>query len=221
MTSTYRYVNTLVKLGYLEKDEKTKELRLGTRSLALGSKITRSVDELHMVKSLVDRIHDQYNITIDVGFAMDDSMIRVYHREAEETLIYRLPAVAKTSLHNTSMGKAYLATLSAEELDDLLERMELVGRTEKTIVDKAELLAEIEKARQQGYAMSVEEYLSGLITIGAPLFSGTNGKGVGAVSFDFSTLQHNAEEVEKKYAGLIVDLARQLSVILQGEVPGR
>ena len=35
MTSTYRFVNTLVRLGYLEKDARTKELRLGIRSLAL------------------------------------------------------------------------------------------------------------------------------------------------------------------------------------------
>jgi DNA-binding IclR family transcriptional regulator len=27
MTSTYRYINTLVELGYLEKDAKTKEIR--------------------------------------------------------------------------------------------------------------------------------------------------------------------------------------------------
>jgi DNA-binding IclR family transcriptional regulator len=27
MTSTYRYINTLVEMGYLEKDAKTKEIR--------------------------------------------------------------------------------------------------------------------------------------------------------------------------------------------------
>lgn len=217
MTSTYRYVNTLVKLGYLEKDEKSKELRLGVRSLALGSKITRSVDELHMIKGLVDRIHDRYNITIDVGFALDNSMVRVYHREAEETLIYRLPAVAKSAMHNTSVGKAFLSTLPPDELDRLLDGMELINRTPHTIVNKNELLAEIGKVRQRGYSLSVEEYLAGLITIGAPLYSGTHGKGVGAVSFDFSTLEHDAEAVEKKYAGLIVELARQLSEVLQGD----
>ena len=34
MTTTYRFVNTLVELNYLEKDAKTKEVRLGFRSLA-------------------------------------------------------------------------------------------------------------------------------------------------------------------------------------------
>ena len=219
MTSTYRYVNTLVKLGYLEKDDKTKELRLGARSLALGSKITRSVDKLHMVKRLVDRVHDQHNITIDVGFAIDESMVRVYHREAEETLIYRLPAVAKSAMHNTSVGKAYLSTLPAEDLKHLLDRMDLVSRTPHTIVDRETLLVEIEKVRACGYSMSVEEYLTGLITIGAPLFSGSDGQGVGAVSFDFSTLEHDAATIEKKYTRLIVELARELSEILQGNKP--
>jgi DNA-binding IclR family transcriptional regulator len=35
MTSTYRYINTLVELGYLEKNAKTKEIRPALLSLAL------------------------------------------------------------------------------------------------------------------------------------------------------------------------------------------
>ena len=211
MTSTYRYINTFVNLGYLEKDEKTKELRPGFRCLTFCTNLIRATDNMHLIKQQVDKIFSQYNVTIDVGFAIDDTMMRVYHREAKETLTYRLPDVAKNCLHNTSVGKAFLSTLTESELEQTLDRLDLHARTKKTISGKNQLLSEIEKTRKRGYAMCVEEYLAGLITIGAPLISPHNAKGVGAVSFDFSILQHNADEVEEKYAVLIKNTAAALS----------
>jgi DNA-binding IclR family transcriptional regulator len=215
MTSTYRFVNTLVRLGYLEKDARTKELRLGIRSLALSANIIRTIDEMRLIKGVVDKIHDNNNITIDVVFAIDGNLVRTYHRQATETLTYQLPAVAKNSMHNTSVGKAYLSTLPEDILRQMIDGMSLVPKTTKTIVDKDRLLNEIEKTRQRGYAACNEEYLPGLVTIGAPLINQTTGKGIGGVSFDFSIIQHSAREVEKKYSAKIVELGRSLSEILQ------
>ena len=211
MTSTYRYINTFVNLGYLEKDEKTKELRPGFRCLTFCTNLIRATDNMHLIKQQVDKIFSQYNVTIDVGFAIDDTMMRVYHRAAKETLTYRLPDVAKNCLHNTSVGKAFLSTLTESELEQTLKRIYLPARTKKTISDKDQLLAEIEKTRKRGYAMCVEEYLVGLITIAAPLISPHSGEGIGAVSFDFSILQNNADEIEKNYADLIKKTAAELS----------
>jgi DNA-binding IclR family transcriptional regulator len=217
MTSTYRFVNTLVELGYLEKDPKTKEVRLGIRSLVLGTNIIRSSDELRLMKKLVDEVHSRYNITIDVAFAVDDNLMRAYQREAKETLTYHLPAIAKNSLHNTSIGKAYLSTLSDDSLKRVVDRISFAAKTGKTIVKRDELLSEIEKTGQRGYAMCVEEYLPGLITIGAPLINLNTGMGLGGVSFDFSIIQKNAREVEEKYSALIIELAGSISEVLQRE----
>lgn len=215
MTSTYRFVNTLVRLGFLEKDAKTKELRLGMRSLALGANIIRTIDELRLIKGVVDKVHSNHNITIDVVFAIDGNLVRTYHRQATETLTYHLPAVAKNSLHNTSVGKAYLSTLPEDILRQMIAGMSLVPKTPKTIVDNDRLRNEIHKTRHRGYATCDEEYLPGLVTIGAPLINQSTGKGIGGVSFDFSIIQHSAREVEEKYSALIVELGSALSEILQ------
>lgn len=217
MTSTYRFVNTLVEMQYLEKNARTKEVRLGIRSLALSANIIRSSDELRLIKKLVDEVYNRFNITIDVAFMVDDNFMRGYQREAKETLTYHLPAVARNSLHNTSIGKAYLSTLSEDSLNEVVGRIEFTAKTRNTIVDKDQLLKEIEKTRARGYAMCVEEYLPGLITIGAPLINLDTGKGLGGVSFDFSIIQKDAQTMEKKYSGPIVELARSISEVLKRE----
>ncbi len=93
-------------------------------------------------------------------------------------------------------------------------RMALAARTANTIVDRKVLLAEIKMVRKQHYAMAVEEYLPGLIAIGAPILEPGSGVCVGAVSFDFSVIQHSAEDIRKKYADKVIEVAESLSELL-------
>ena len=67
------------------------------------------------------------------------------------------------------------------------------------------------KAKERGYALNNEEWLRGLIAIGAPILDLETNKVVGAVSFDFSTLQFSLKTMEEKYAKLILKLARDIS----------
>ena len=214
MTSTYRYINTLVELGYLEKNTKTKEIRPALLSLVLCTNLMRTTGHLQLIKEVVDRIHRENNISIDVAFVVDDALVRIYHREAEETLTYRLPDVAKNCLHNTALGKAYLSSLSPEQTVEKIASLTLVGRTEKTITDKDKLLEEIETTRNRRFSMCEEEYLAGLLAVGAPLYDPFDGKGVGAVSFDFSVLQQNADAIMAKYGTMILETAKTLSGLL-------
>jgi len=213
-TSAYRYINTLVELGYLEKDTKTKEIRPSILCLLFCNNLMRATDHLKMIREVVDRIHSENNISIDVAFVVDDAMVHIYHREAQETLTYRLPDFSKNCLHNTALGKAYLSSLPDDLMAEKIDTMRLVARTEKTIVDKDTLAAELKKTKVRQYALSAEEYLPGLVAIGAPLYDPISGKGVGAVSFDFSVLQHSAEDIKAKYGDMIRETARSLSGLL-------
>lgn len=214
MTSAYRYINTLVELGYLEKNTKTREIRPSFRCLLFCANLMRATDHLKMIKEVVDRIHSENNISIDVAFVVDDTIVHIYHREAQETLTYRLPNFSKNCLHNTALGKAYLSSLCDDLMAEKIDTMVLVARTEKTIVDKGALAAEMKKTKARQYALTEEEYLPGLVAIGAPLYDPISGQGVGAVSFDFSVLQNSAAEIQTKYGGLIKETARAISELL-------
>lgn len=214
MTSTYRYINTLVELGYLDKDTKTKEIRPSIMCLLFCTSLMRATDHLRMIKNVVDRIHSENNISIDTVFAVDDTMVRLYNREAEETLTYSLPDFSKNCMHNTALGKAYLSSLPDNLIAEKIDKMTLVAKTEKTIVNKNALARELKKTKKRQYAISEEEYLPGLVAIGAPLFDPISGKGVGAVSFDFSVLQQSAKKIEATYGNMIKETARSLSALL-------
>jgi DNA-binding IclR family transcriptional regulator len=221
MTSTYRYINTLEELGYLEKDAKTKEIRPSILCLMFCNNLMQATDRMRLIKEAVDRVHRENNISIDVALVVDDTLRRLYHREAEETLTYSLPDNSQNCLHNTALGKAYLSCLPEGAMQDRIDNLEFTIKTEKTISKKEELLSELRTTRIRGYATSDEEYLPGLLAIGAPLIDPNSGNAVGAVSFDFSVLQHRGEEIAARYAEKIVQTAKLLSELLPAEHTGR
>ncbi len=214
MTSTYRYINTLVEMGYLEKDLKTKVIRPSLQCLLMCINLMHATDNLKMIKEVVDRINREKNLSIDVAFVVGDTLVRIYHKEAEETLTYSLPEFSKNSLHNTALGKAYLSSLPDHLIAEKIATMELVTKTNKTIVDKAQLLQEIQLTKERMFAMADEEYLPGVLAIAAPLYDPITGMGVGAVSFDFSVLQHNGAEIMATYEEMIKETATILSELL-------
>jgi len=218
MTSTYRYINTLVEMGYLVKDSRTKEIRPSSMCLLFCNNLLKAADHLRLIREVVDDVHRRGNFSIEVVFAVGNSLMRIYNREAEETFTYRLPDSTTDSFHNTALGKAFLSTLPREELIEKLQTMTLTPRTEKTITDKDVLLDEVIEAQQQGCATTTEEYLPGLLAIAAPIFDPISGAGVGAVSFDFSVMQHNAEEIREKYSGLIIETAQRLSEFISPQI---
>ena len=217
MTSTYRYINTLVELGFLEKDSKTKVIRPSVQCLMFCTNLLRATDHRRLIKGVIDAIHQEHNISIEVAFVVNDTLVRFYNREAAETLTYRLPDSSKNCLHNTALGKAYLAALPEELLKNKIEAMALIPKTEKTIQDKGELLSALMTVKKRGYAMAVEEFLPGLIAIGAALVDPLTGEPVGAVSFDFSVIQNTARDVRTRYADMIASTAGALSELLPPE----
>jgi DNA-binding IclR family transcriptional regulator len=217
MTSTYRYINTLVELGFLEKDVRTKAIRPSVQCLMFCTNLLRATDHRRLIKRFIDTIHQEHNISIEVAFVVNDTLVRFYNREAAETLTYRLPDSSKNCLHNTALGKAYLAALPEDRLKSKIETMNLIPKTGKTIQDKGKLLSTLAAIKKRGYAMAVEEFLPGLIAIGAALVDPLNGEPVGAVSFDFSVIQNTAKSVRTKYADMIVATAGALSELLPPE----
>ena len=66
-------------------------------------------------------------------------------------------------------GKILLSELTDEKIDFLLEKMDLVAVTNRTITDKDRLFFEIRKARKMGYATSFGERARGSSCISVPV----------------------------------------------------
>lgn len=214
-TTAYRYVNTLIQMGYLRKDPRTKILTVGPVALSLSYSLQGSFDLLRTIKPIIDQISDELNVTVDSTFWDGRKLIVLHRREAKNTLIFRLPPVVK-EMYCIAAGKAILAHLPESEMLRVIHLQNLVRRTPNTIYDKEALIADLEKTKRRGYALNNEEYIPGLLAIAAPFFNLQTNKVLGTVDFDFSTVGSSIASVEKKLAGPIIELANTISKAISG-----
>jgi DNA-binding IclR family transcriptional regulator len=74
-------------------------------------------------------------------------------------------------MHTNSGGKAMLAHLDQEEIDAIIDRHGLPEMTEKTITDRDTLDDELQRVRDQGYALNLGEGLREMHAVAVPLIS--------------------------------------------------
>jgi len=212
-TSTYRFVNTLVRLGYLKKNASSKRLKLGPKSLLLGHNFIRGFDLLQNTKPLIDRTFAEHRITIDSALLDGLQLIAFYRREAINTIAFRQPVVSR-ELHARAMGKAVLAFFDPAALHDFFDSVSLDKYTPNTITIKKKLIAELETTKHRGYSINNQEFMPGLICIGAPLMNFKTKTVVGAISFDFPASEQSVGSIEGKFTGVLIKLAYEISEII-------
>jgi DNA-binding IclR family transcriptional regulator len=77
----------------------------------------------------------------------------------------------RRSLHNTALGKALAAFLPAEARDNILTTVTFQPATPKSIMNLVQFRQELEKIRQQGYAVDDEEAVQGARCVSAPILN--------------------------------------------------
>lgn len=212
-TSVFRYVNTYCALGYLQRDEQSRLYKLGARTMALAHSFLQRAEMVKQVKPLVDEVHRKHDLHIDVGIIQGDSIYVIYRRESKDTLAFG-HFTTGYGLYYLATGKAAMAFMEKDELQSLLDRLELNPKTDKTITEKKKLLEDLNETRERGYSFNQEEYVPGLIAMGAPLIRLNTRKVIGGISFDASTARFSIDEFERRYSALLVELAKKISAVV-------
>jgi len=211
--STFRLVETLIQLGYLKKDPKTKLIKLGPIALVFSYNVIACFDLLQIIKPAIDEAFEKCKVTIDSVVIAGDTGISLYRREAPDTLVYKLPTSYPDVVYCSAVGKAYLAWLPEEELNRTLAGLTLTRRTPHTLTSRPALLADLRRTRERGYSINDEEMIPGLISLAGPLIN-PDGSVLGAVSFDFATVQFTLEEAEKRFAPVLLKLVEDIRPLL-------
>ena len=212
-TSTYRFVNTLVTLGYLKRNPKNKQLKLGPKVLLLGHNFLNGFDLMQISKPLIDKAFRKYNVTIDSSLYFEKSLLALYRREAPNTIFFRQPLIS-SDLYARAMGKAVLSKMADNELEAFFNEVRFKKHTSRTLVSKKEVIEEIEATKQRGYSINNEEFIPGIIGIGAPLMNFQTNKVIGAISFDFPASEQPVGSIVKNYTGALTKLSHDISEMM-------
>jgi len=209
-TSTYRLINTLVQLGYLRKSGAGKMLKLGPRAFVMGHHFFHGFDILQSVKPIIDKTFLDQQVSIDSALLHGHTLISLYRREMPNLIHFRLPVIMR-ELYARAMGKAILAQLEPTERAFLLEQLQIKQLTPGTPATREAILKDIEATRNRGYSINNEEYVEGLICIGAPVMNYRRKRVAGAVSLDFPAAEYTLADIQRRFPGILTKLAGEVS----------
>ncbi len=199
-TTVHGLVKTLVARGFLRQDTETRKYRLGLKIYELGVFLggTLKINQVGVAPAhrLTERtgqmsmlaIWEKNTVLVTLGVTPE------LRGTSSQQMGIRLPGYA------TATGKAILAALPSDMLDEYLRDTVLEPRTPQTITRKKRLRKNLAEARANGYATDEGEYIKGLTCIGAAIYDRT-GAPVASISVsggpDFLTenLKETASEV--------------------------
>jgi DNA-binding IclR family transcriptional regulator len=171
-------LQTLQAHGFVEQDRDSDKYQLGAGLLQLGNSYL-DLNELRG-RSIVhaERLAARAEAAVRVGVMHGPSIVVVHHVFRPDAAFQVLEVGAQLPMYASALGKAMLAYLPSEVVDDLTED-ELPKLTSKTLTPKA-LRAELGGVRERGIARERDEAVLGESSLAAPIFD-HSGHAVGAI----------------------------------------
>lgn len=202
--AVYNHVTTLRENNYVVKDGTT--FRLSPLFITLGE-FVRSEDTLYQFgRSEVDRLVAETGEYAQLVTELHGKGVIIYKKQGENAVGSEyLSAVQQNRfhLHYTAAGKAILAHLSEERVEEIINRHGLPKRTESTITSRAELHDALEEIRDRGYAYNDGEEVEGLRVVGSPIIA-PEGDVIGALSLSGPVSRMRDDRYHEKLPELVM-----------------
>lgn len=176
--TVHSHVSTLVENDYLVNEGG--EYRLSLRFLELGEAVK---DNFRIYDIVCDELDDLATESGELAqFATGEHGRAVYiYKAYGDNAVQTASSVGnREHMHRTALGKAMLAHLPRERVEEVIDAHGLPRSTDQTITTRKELFGELATVREQGYAFDREELIEGLRCVAAPVT--TENDVLGAVS---------------------------------------
>ncbi len=169
--TTFRILDTLQSLGYVEHDAATQRFRLGSRFLTFIKGSVPGTDVITLAGPYMERLRAKYGETVNLARLTENQIIYVRILESNHSFRISDDVGDRAPVHSTAIGKAIAAFLSKEALNEVIRTNVYTPFTRKTISDEASLRRHLPLVREQGYAIDDEEGHDGVLCVGAPIFN--------------------------------------------------
>ena len=162
-----RFLHTLVELGYVRFDGK--QFALTPQVLRLGTAYLSGLGLPQLVQPHLEQLSARLGESTSAAVLDGDEIVYVARVATRRIMTVGITVGTRFPAYATSMGRVLLAGLPAPRLDDYLARAELAPLTGRTLHDPAALVAELDRVREQGWALVDQELEAGLRSVAAPL----------------------------------------------------
>jgi DNA-binding IclR family transcriptional regulator len=208
-STVHRLLATLSSMNYVVQDEETDKYKLGLQVLFLSRNLLNNNNIVATAKPYLEKLSAEVNETVHLCIEDLGEIIYIDKIESNQTIRMYSRIGSRAPMHSTGVGKILLSGKNQDEFNKIISKITFVKKTPNTITSKEEFILEIEKVKQQGYALDNAENEEVLRCIAAPIFD-HKGKIVASFSVSGPTNRVTKEAINDT----LIDLMKQYSIAI-------
>ncbi|WP_026375809.1 IclR family transcriptional regulator domain-containing protein [Aestuariibacter salexigens] len=206
-----RCLNTLVKLGYVNKIGR--KFLLTPEVLTFGSAFLASASIDTVVSEHLQRLRDETGDSASLSVMSGNDILYLAHIPTKRHIRLNAGVGTRFAAHATSMGKVLLANLPDEQLEQYLSTATLHRFTDQTITNSDTLREKLRLVREQGYASSLNELDYGVVSTAVPVFDDM-GEILAAINCSTGASRISQEEMVRTRLPLLQDVSKDIQFSL-------
>jgi IclR family acetate operon transcriptional repressor len=180
-STTHRLLTTLQQESYVRFGREGGTWQVGVQAFVVGSAFTRTRDLSAIARPFMRELMENSGETVNLAVADQGEVIYLAQVECRQMMRALAKPGARVAMHCSAVGKALLAEMPPSGVEEIIRAKGLPRVTAHTIVSRKMLFAELNKARELGYAVDDEEHSDGLRCVAAPVFD-EQGHAIAAIS---------------------------------------
>ncbi|MBX9646886.1 MAG: IclR family transcriptional regulator [Xanthobacteraceae bacterium] len=207
-----RITHTLTQLGYLSYDSRLGTYELGGRTLTLSYAALANLDIRRVARPIMQKLADTHNLHI--GLAVRDKlmMLNVETCEGHGLVGLRLAPGSRVPMAITSLGKAYLAAISEDERNGILDAIRRQYGDDWPLV-KRSIETSIRDVAERGFCVSMGEWRKDINAVGAAIVPPGGGT-IYALSFGGPAYLVSQDQLEHEFGPALAAAANAISTSL-------
>lgn len=205
----YRLLQTLTHQGMLVLDPDQGTYALGVRLVRLAHAAWAQSSLAPIARPYLDELARLTGETIHLAQMDMGQVLYVDKRNAARPVEMFAQAGKVGPAYCTGVGKAMLAWLGREALDQALARQSFHRHTAHTLDSRDKLLTELQAIRDRGHAWDREEHEAGIICCAVPILT-RGGRVIGAISVTSTTARTTLDALGAQ-APVIRDIAAKIA----------
>ena len=167
MPTIHRLLRFLITQGYV-RQEPSRRYTLGLRMIRLGQSANRGLGS--WAAPYLARLVDTYSETTNLAILEGDTCVYVAQVPSPQSMRMFTEVGRVVMAHCTGVGKAILSQLSDEQVQAILERTGMPGRTDSTMTTPEAMLQALTAARINGYVVDDGEQELGVRCVAVPVY---------------------------------------------------
>lgn len=209
----YRLLQTLTNQGMLTHDLDRNTYTVGVRLIRLAHGAWTQTSIAPAARPFLDRLSAKLGKTVHLAQLDAGQVLYVDKRNAAKPIDMYSDAGKVGPAYCTGVGKAMLAFLPPDALDQAIRAQAFQRHTPNTLTTPEGLRAELAQIRLSGISYDREEHEPQIICIAVPILNTAN-EPMGALSVTTSTLRHALSDLPA-LAPDLKDCARQIAAQLE------